>query len=85
MLEISDALIVYVCDTESISGINRFRKYRLMPMSLLLGASETDVVSSCRDVRGVVACHLSSLLSRARYAERCDAGCITVGYRSRNV
>ena len=53
MLEISDALIVYVCDTESISGINRFRKYRLMPMSLLLGASETDVVSSCRDVRGV--------------------------------
>ena len=24
-----------------------------MPMSLLLGASETDVVSSCRDVRGV--------------------------------
>ena len=54
MLEISDALIVYVCDTESISGINRFRKYRLMPMSLLLGASETDVVSSCRDVRGVV-------------------------------
>ena len=53
MLEISDALIVYVCDTESISGINRFRKYRLMPMSLLLGASETDVVSSCRNVRRV--------------------------------
>ena len=24
-----------------------------MPMSLLLGASETDVVASCRDVRGV--------------------------------
>ena len=24
-----------------------------MPISLLLGASETDVVSSCRNVRGV--------------------------------
>ena len=31
-----------------------------MPMSLLLGASETDVVSSCRDVRGVVVKELAA-------------------------
>ena len=28
--------------------------FRLMPRSLLLGASEMEVVPSCRDVRGVV-------------------------------
>ena len=44
---------MYLCDTESISGINSSRLFRLMPISLLLGASETDVVSSCRNVRGV--------------------------------
>ena len=42
-----------MCDTEGISGINTPDFFRLMPMSLLLGASETDVVSSCRNVRGV--------------------------------
>ena len=40
-------------DTEGISGIDTPDFFRLMPMSLLLGASETDVVSSCRNVRGV--------------------------------
>ena len=48
-----DALRVYVCDTEGISGIRDPQHFRLMPISLLFGASETDVVSSCRDVRGV--------------------------------
>ena len=58
-----NALGVYFIDTESISGINNSHKNsvgaavstqnRFMPISLLLGASETDVVSSCRDVRGV--------------------------------
>ena len=42
-----------MCDTEGISGIDTPDFFRLMPMSLLLGASETDVVSSCRNVRGV--------------------------------
>ena len=28
--------------------------FKLMPRSLLLGASEMEVVPSCRDVRGVV-------------------------------
>ena len=35
-----------------------------MPMSLLLGASETDVVSSCRNVRGV---RVLSALAYCRY------------------
>ena len=48
-----NALSVYLFYTEGISGIKYSAFYRLMPMSLLLGASETDVVSSCRDVRGV--------------------------------
>ena len=50
-----DALRVYIVDTESISGIIKFRKFRLMPISLPLGTSETFVVSSCRDVRGELA------------------------------
>ena len=37
-----------------------------MPISLLLGASEADVVSSCRDVRGVG--HLISSKQRAQGA-----------------
>ena len=50
-----DALRVYIVDTESISRIIKFRKFRLMPISLPLGTSETFVVSSCRDVRGELA------------------------------
>mgnify|MGYP003456457294 CR=1 FL=1 len=42
-----------MCDTEGISGINCSAYFWLMPISLLLGASEAEVVSSCRNVRGV--------------------------------
>ena len=47
------ALCVYMFDTEGISRIKSLHISRLIPISLLLDASETDVVSSCRDVRGV--------------------------------
>ena len=39
--------------TQNRVGATVSTQNRFMPISLLLGASETDVVSSCRDVRGV--------------------------------
>ena len=49
-----------------------------MPISLLLGASETRVVSSCRDVRGVVVLKaLVELAPREFIAERCVVGMST--------
>ena len=47
------ALCVYTFDTEGISRIKPLHILRLIPISLLLDASETDVVSSCRNVREV--------------------------------
>ena len=51
---IVDALGVYVCDTEGISGIKSPAFFRSMPMPLLSDASEVEVVPFCRDVRGEV-------------------------------
>ena len=44
-----------------------------MPISLLLGASEADVVSSCRDVRGVKA--LEAYVGDSRFSSSSDDEC----------
>ena len=77
-----DALRVYVCDTEGISGIRDPQHFRLMPISLLFGASETDVVSSCRNVRRVQAAEGGFRGSFEFVFRRSDAVYLAAGDRS---